>query len=121
MSNNIVIYTKPEILLHKMGMFPNPNDDEDMAFGKDLDFFWVLNNAPDNIKKVYFATKGYIIGYFQVERQEDEEIEWNSSTWTLLEEPIPTTHFQGFKYARNIPELIDFGEEKEVSGNSSQS
>ena len=113
MPNNIIIYTKPEVLLHKLGMFPNPNDDEDMAFGKNIRFYWMLNNCPDNVEKVYFATKGYIIGFFKVIDQDDEELKWNCDDWTLLEEPIPTTHFQGFKYARNVPELIELGEEKE--------
>ena len=50
MSNNIVIYTKPEVLLHKLGMFPNPNDDEDMAFGKNIRFYW-MNITEKEIKK----------------------------------------------------------------------
>lgn len=112
--NNVVIYTRPEVLLHKMGMGYNPNDESDMAFGINCEFYWTLNNRPNNIEKVYFATKGYIIGYFKVIEcdEEEETFSWEASSWTLLEEPIPTKHFQGFKYARTIIELIEQGEEK---------
>lgn len=114
MVNNIIIYTRPEVLLHKMGMLPNPDDKEDMAFGKRCDFFWTLNNRPNNIDKVYFATKGCIIGYFRVNECEDDEndFSWTAESWAVLEEPIPTKSFQGFKYANKIPELIEQGEEK---------
>jgi len=67
----------------------------------------------NNIKKVYFATKGYIIGYFKVIECEEGEndFSWCADSWTLLEDPILTKPFQGFKYARNVPLLIEQGEE----------
>ncbi|MBI4029344.1 MAG: hypothetical protein HY376_03180 [Candidatus Blackburnbacteria bacterium] len=113
MENNIVIYTKPEILLHKMGMGYNPDDEEDEAFGTNCEFYWRLNNRPDNIEKVYFATRGYIIGYFEVIEcdEGDSYLSWEAKSWTLLEEPIQTSHFRGFKYANKVPELIKQGEE----------
>ncbi len=101
---DIIIYTRPEVLLHKMGMGYNPDDESDIAFGTYCEFFWTLNNRPNNIEKVYFATKGYIIGYFKVEECEDddEDFTWYANSWTLLEEPIPTKSFQGFKYADKV-------------------
>ena len=114
MTNNIVIYTRPEVLLHKMGMGYNPDDESDMAFGVRCEFVWQLNNRPDNIKKVYFATKGFIIGFFIVEECEEDfdEVSWCANTWKLLEEPILTKPFQGFKYANKVPEIIEQGEEE---------
>lgn len=107
---DIIIYTRPEVLLHKMGMGYNPDDKSDEAFGTDCEFFWSLRNRPDNINRVFFATKGYIIGYFNVEECEDddEDFTWYANTWTLLGEPIPTKSFQGFKYADKISELNEY-------------
>jgi len=106
---DIIIYTRPEVLLHKMGMGYNPDNETDLAFGTQCSFYWTLNNRPDNIEKVYFATKGCIIGYFEVDEcnEGDEDFSWYANTWTLLEEPIPTKHFQGFKYADKVEELKD--------------
>lgn len=111
--NNIIIYTRPEVLLHKMGMGYNPDDEEDMGFGVNCEFYWTLRKRPNNIEKVYFATKGYIIGYFIVEEctEDDDDFSWYANSWVLLEEPIQTTHFQGFKYARNVSELKEYEEQ----------
>ncbi len=111
---DIIIYTRPEVLLHKMGMLPNPDDLSDDAFGTDCQFYWDLKNVPENLEKVYFATKGFIIGYFEVidiDRY-DGSFEFEASSWTLLKEPIPTKSFQGFKYADKVPELCKLAEEK---------
>lgn len=104
---SIIIYTRPEVLLHKMGMGYNPDDESDMAFGTNCEFIWTLNNRPNNIRRVYFATKGYILGYFKVEEceEDDENFSWVANSWTLLEEPIPTKSFQGFKYADKVEGL----------------
>lgn len=124
--NNIVIYTRPEVLLHKMGMGYNPDDEEDMAFGLHCEFYWRLDKRPENIERVYFATKGFIIGYFDVSEcdEGDSDVSWFAKDWHLLDEPILTSHFQGFKCARNVKELIEQGEEKKLNevtlGNSSQ-
>lgn len=101
---SIIIYTRPEVLLHKMGMGYNPDDESDMAFGTACEFYWTLSFRPNNIKKVYFATKGYIIGYFKVEEceEDDEDFSWYADSWTLLDEPIQTKSFQGFKYADKV-------------------
>ena len=104
---NIIIYTRPEVLLHKMGMLPNPDDSSDLAFGTDCEFFWTLNNRPEKIERVYFATKGFIIGYFKVEECEEDDMDftWYANSWTLLDEPISTKSFQGFKYADKVEGL----------------
>ncbi len=102
---NIIIYTRPEVLLHKMGMLPNPDDESDDVFGTDCQFYWDLKNVPEDLEKVYFATKGFIIGYFEVVDIDDGSFEFEASSWTLLKEPIPTKSFQGFKYADKVPKL----------------
>ena len=99
---DIIIYTRPEVLLHKMGMLPNPDDKSDLAFGTDCQFYLDLRNIPKDLEKVYFATKGFIIGYFEVVDIDDDSFEFEASSWTLLKEPIPTKSFQGFKYADKV-------------------
>ena len=93
-----------------MGMLPNPDDVYDNAFGTDSIFYWELNNLPtevlENLDKVYFATRKYIIGYFRVcDVDMDNNFEFRANSWTLLKEPIPTKSFQGFKYADKVSEL----------------
>ena len=105
--NDIIIYTKPERLLHKMGMLPVPEEADD-AFGKNCRFYWRIEREikdADKIERVYFATKGFIIGYFKVIDYDDYQFEWEASSWTLLDDPIETKSFQGFKYADKVPEL----------------
>lgn len=104
---DIIIYTKPERLLHNMGMLPFPEEADD-AFGTDCIFYWRIEREikdADKIDKIYFATKGFIIGYFLVDNYDNFEFEFYASTWTLLKEPIPTKQFQGFKYADKVKEL----------------
>lgn len=96
------IYTKPETLLHKMGMLPKP-EEADLAFGTDCIFHWRLERHikdADKIKRIYFATKGFIIGYFEVEGYDDYTFEFYANSWTLVKEPIPQKPFQGFKYMK---------------------
>ena len=79
MNNDIIIYTKPETLLHKMGMLPDL-DNADDAFGKDCSFYWRIEREikdADKIKKLYFAIKGFIIGYLEVERYDTYEFDFN--------------------------------------------
>lgn len=103
--SDIIIYTMPEKLLHKQGKLP---DDDYSETG---DYYWSFVHFPKEVEKgdkVYFATKGFIRGYFiikEIDFEEDgEAIIFNCSSWKDIT-PIPCTHFQGFKYADKVKEL----------------
>lgn len=85
---NIIIYTTPETLLHKQ----NKSQHE---------VYWSLPNRPkQRIKKIYFAIKGFIRGYFKISWIEEGggcEIYWHPETWTEIK-PMPCKPFRGFKY-----------------------
>ncbi len=110
---DIIIYTRPEVLLHKMGMLPNPDDEDDDAFGTDCQFYWDLRNVPQDLERVYFATKSFIIGYFEVIDIHEGYFEFEASSWKLLGEPISTKSFQGFKYADKVLGLKEGKEHEE--------
>jgi hypothetical protein len=106
---SIIIYTTPEKLLHKQDKLSFEEDDEKSEVGE---YYWELRNPPKGLKelgesKIYFATKGFIRGYFEI-----EDIEWTdnfkiffyANSWKDIK-PIPITHFQGFKYADKVKEL----------------
>ena len=112
---DIIIYTTPDKLLHKQDRLENDEDKSNEGC-----YYWEFRNMP-KIKrgeKVYFATKGFIRGYFIVEDINSEEetddsmgipdnsISWLSKSWKDIT-PIPCTHFQGFKYADKVEELKD--------------
>lgn len=111
MEENIVIYTRPETLLHKMGFLPSEDDPE--FYGQHKEYVWELTNEPknlDDLKKIYFATRGFICGYFDVNDVDfglDDVVEiiFSANSWTPLDKLIPTKQFRGFKYARNVEEL----------------
>ena len=57
--------------------------------------------------KIYFATKGFIRGYFIICDQDYDALNsftFESKSWKDIK-PIPTKSFQGFKYADKVPEL----------------
>jgi len=97
---DIVIYTTPEKLQHKRGLTEGPGA-----------FYWYLSRPPKKFKegdRVFFAVKGNVVGSFKSiefnpdkdgwgDPMTDETIVWMSSSWKEMN-PIPTTHFQGFKY-----------------------
>lgn len=93
---DIIIYTTPEKLEHKKG-----------GDGYE-EYFWYLSRPPKKFRdgeRIYFATKGFIRGYFicnDINQHGEETLVWRADTWHELEEPIPCKHFQGFKYARNV-------------------
>ena len=93
---DIVIYTTPEKLLHKQDKLEDDDDKSEDGF-----YYWQLYNKPKGLKegdKIYFATKGFVRGYFIVESIDKwNDIRFESKTWKDIE-PIPTNHFQGFKY-----------------------
>ncbi len=99
---NIIIYTTEEKLNHKKGL---KKGEEDYTH-----FFWELPSLPKKLgdsERIYFATKGFIKGYFIIEDLEDYhgcKIEWNPKTWKDIK-PIPTKSFQGFKYADKVEGL----------------
>jgi len=101
---DIIIYTMPETLLHKQGKL---KDDDD--YSETGDYYWELSRLPKDInegEKIYFATKGFIRGYFIIKEVSDYEgIIFNCSSWKDIT-PIPCTHFQGFKYANKVKELL---------------
>ncbi|MBA7470140.1 hypothetical protein ES707_05418 [subsurface metagenome] len=84
---NIIIYTTPKTLLHK----------KDTNY---ICFYWSLLSFPKHVEegdKIYFAAKGFIRGYFEIDEVDKPEIQWQPETWTAIK-PIPCKPFQGFKY-----------------------
>jgi hypothetical protein len=92
---SICIYTRPDVLLHKQGKLENDDD-----YSESGDYFWELPSEPkEEVEKIYFATKGFIRGYFDVYEQLGTEVHFNCSTWQDIN-PIPQKPFQGFKYLK---------------------
>ena len=104
---DIIIYTTEEKLEHKKGKL-----DKDF-----VEYYWKLKRLPKKCNigdKIYFATKGFIRGYFIIldffeEPNYFAEVPKNSitfhcNTWRDIK-PIPTKSFQGFKYADKVEEL----------------
>lgn len=113
---DIIIYTTPEKLLHKQDKLENDSDKGDSGI-----YYWEFSRFPrelENNSRVYFATKGFIRGYFEILDMNTGEImgshdpmgipdcaiSWLANTWKDIK-PIPTKCFQGFKYADKVPEL----------------
>jgi hypothetical protein len=108
---DIIIYTTPEKLLHKQDKLENDPDKSDTG-----DYVWKLKHLPkyweelikESSPRIYFATKGFIRGYFLCDYIDDGfddyELGFESKSWKDIT-PIPIKHFQGFKYADKVPEL----------------
>lgn len=103
---DIIIYTTADKLLHKQGKLPDDEDWAESGF-----YYWRFSNTPkriNNSKRIYFAVKGYIRGYFLIRDVEDDgcgcDVEFDSETWKDIE-PIKTKSFQGFKYADKVEGL----------------
>lgn len=123
--SDIIIYTTIEVLEHK----------KKDGLGKDY-CYWSLSKPPKKLEKnkktwgrIYFATKGFIRGYFEIfdirgdgisagvpdyftTNKDGSELDtskidvcFKSETWHEFILPIPTKSFQGFKYADKVPEL----------------
>lgn len=117
---DICIYTTPEVLKHK----------KKDGLGEDY-CYWSLSKPPKRLEKnkktwgkIYFATKGFIRGYFKIfdirgrdigagvpdyyaTNKDGLEVDtsksdvcFKSETWKNIK-PIPTKSFQGFKYMEN--------------------
>ena len=85
---NILIYTTPDTLKHKQE--------------PEMNCWWELHNTPrkhnvDEMERVYFATRGFIRGYFDVDFIDNNVIEFCSDNWHDIK-PIPQKAFRGFKY-----------------------
>ena len=115
---DIIIYTTPEKLLHKQDKLENDPDKGDSGI-----YYWQFSRFPrklENNARVYFATKGFIRGYFEILDMNTGEImgsqdpmgipdcsiSWLANTWKDIE-PIPTKCFQGFKYSDKVKEIDD--------------
>ena len=80
------------------------DDDDKSDIGE---YFWTLSSRPKRLNvedKLYFATQGFIRGYFEIEEIIDGDIFFLSKTWKDIK-PIPTKSFQGFKYADKVKGL----------------
>ena len=113
---SIIIYTTKEKLLHKQDKLKGDKDKSDCGI-----YYWEFSRFPKRITnddKIYFATEGFIRGYFEILDMNTPElfgsqdpmgipsdsISWKSSSWKDIN-PIPCTHFQGFKYADKVEGL----------------
>lgn len=106
---SIIIYTTEENLIHKKGLKKGEE--------KFVEFYWTFKRIPKRLEiddKVYFATKGFIRGFFIVNDINksplyfadvpENNIIWSGESWEDIK-PIPTKSFQGFKYADKVPKL----------------
>ena len=112
---DIIIYTTPEKLLHKQDKLEGDKDKGDSGI-----YYWQFSRFPKKITnkdKVYFATKGFIRGYFEVLDMNspykynqdpmgipDDSISWFANSWKDIKQ-IQTKSFQGFKYADKVKEI----------------
>jgi hypothetical protein len=98
---DIIIYTNPRTLLHKQDKLSFEEDDDKSEVGE---YVWSFERGlPKDIQsmdRVLFATQGFIRGFFLIEEVSYPNIVFYSETWKNIE-PIPITHFQGFKYITN--------------------
>jgi len=88
--------------LHKQDKLEDDDDKSDIG-----EYFWTLSSRPKRLNvedKLYFATQGFIRGYFEIEEIIDGDIFFLSKTWKDIK-PIPTKSFQGFKYADKVKGL----------------
>ncbi len=106
---DIIIYTTEETLIHKKGLKKGEK--------KFKEFYWTFKSLPKKLEigdKIYFATKGFIRGFFIVNdinetplyyaKVPENNIIWRCDSWKDIK-PIPTKPFQGFKYADKVEEL----------------
>ena len=96
---DIIIYTMPKKLLHKRGLLENDTDHSSSG-----EYVWSLGGRlPKDLRikdRIYFATEGFIRGYFIVEEIDyvNNQIIFNCDTWKPLETLIAQKPLQGFKY-----------------------
>ena len=106
---DIIIYTTEETLNHKKGLKKGEE--------RFWEFYWIFPRLPKRLEqgdRVYFATKGFIRGFFIVKDINENplyfadvpenNIIWECNTWKDIK-PIQTKSFQGFKYADKVEGL----------------
>lgn len=106
---DIIIYTTPEVLEHKRGL---KKGEEKIEM-----FYWEFSRLPKRLEsgeKIYFATKGFIRGFFVIfdintranyyAETPENSVEWRCDSWKDIK-LIPCKSFQGFKYADKVSEL----------------
>ena len=94
---NIIIYTTPEKLLHKQDRLENDPDKSDCGI-----YSWRLYRPfknHENTDYIFFATKGFIRGFFVIDDIDEKNVEWRASSWQDII-PIPCKPFQNFKYMK---------------------
>ncbi len=113
---DIIIYTTKEKLLHKQDKLEGDEDKGDSGI-----YYWEFSRFPKRVTnedKIYFATEGFIVGYFEILDMNTPEISgsqdpmgipsnsisWWANSWKDIKS-IPTKSFQGFKYADKVQEL----------------
>jgi len=88
---DIVIYTNKRTLEHKRGGDGHRS------------YYWHFTRPPKRLsvgERIYFAVGGVVVGSFKCDEinNGEETVCWNKNSWEKMENSIPTTHFQGFKY-----------------------
>lgn len=100
---SIIIYTTKDKLLHKQDKLKYDEDKSDCG-----EYYWEFRSFPKKFKlmedKIYFAVKGFIIGYFEPVDIDSWRIFFESKSWKGIK-PIQTKSFQGFKYADKVEGL----------------
>lgn len=95
---DIIIYTNPRALLHKQDKLSFEEDDDKSEAGQ---YVWKFERGlpKDTTKmdRIFFATEGFIRGFFLIDYLDYPDIVFTSNTWRDIK-PIPIKHFQGFKY-----------------------
>ena len=95
--NNMLVYTMPDKLLHKQGKLPNDED-----YSESGEYYWRLSSQPkQKIDKIYFATEGFIRGYFDVIECDENDVVFDSRSWKDVK-LVKQKPFQGFKYIGDV-------------------
>lgn len=83
---DIAIYTNPVILIHK----------------QECDScFWEMSRLPKKFeegKRIYFATKGRVRGYFICDEICNQALYWDGDSWHSIRKKIECKPFRGFRY-----------------------
>ena len=98
---DILVCTQPDRLLHKQGKLADDPDHSPTG-----DYYWHLANRPKQTNvgdKIFFATLGFVRGYFvigsieAIDSEKESDICFNCSTWKDVA-LIKNRGQQGFRY-----------------------